>query len=143
MRIGILFWGGVAVVSLELALSFPVLTHCFSQTLSRVQELRRRYALQAERRCHIVLHRRGVKMNEGPRRMEMSAKFDPTPSGKSAQQQQHAGASEPASGDVAPKGTAGTGEAICPECEGTGKIEGKVCENCGGSGKIIQGIGGA
>jgi DnaJ-class molecular chaperone len=75
--------------------------------------------------------------------MEMSAKFDPTASGKSAQQQQHAGASEPATGDVAPKGTAGTGEAICPECEGTGKIEGKVCENCGGSGKIIQGIGGA
>src|SRR3954470_6576009 len=109
----------------------------FVQTL----ELRRRYALQAERRCHIVLHRRSVEMNEGPRRMEMSAKFDPTASGKSAQRQQHAGASEPA--DVAPKGTAGTGEAICPECEGTGKIEGKVCENCGGSGKIIQGVGGA
>src|SRR4051812_19014532 len=89
------------------------------------------------------LHRRSVEMNEGPRRMEMSAKFDPTASGKSAQQQQHEGASEPATGDVAPKGTAGTGEAICPECEGTGKIEGKVCENCGGSGKIIQGVGGA
>src|SRR3954451_4969280 len=28
----------------------------------QTQELQRRYALQAERRCHIVLHRRGVKV---------------------------------------------------------------------------------
>lgn len=47
-------------------------------------------------------------------------------------------------GDEAPAGTPGTGENICPECGGTGRVEGGApCENCGGSGKIIEGIGGA
>ena len=37
----------------------------------------------------------------------------------------------------------GTGEAICPDCKGTGKINGRTCETCAGEGKIVQGIGGA
>lgn len=37
----------------------------------------------------------------------------------------------------------GSGEAICPECNGTGQRDGgSPCPSCEGSGKIIQGIGG-
>lgn len=46
-------------------------------------------------------------------------------------------------GDVAPPGTPGTGEDICPRCSGTGKVDGGSCETCGGTGKVIAGIGGA
>lgn len=46
-------------------------------------------------------------------------------------------------GDVAPPGTPGTGENICPICSGAGKVDGSLCSNCGGSGKVIDGIGGA
>jgi hypothetical protein len=46
-------------------------------------------------------------------------------------------------GDEAPAGTPGTGENICPECKGSGRIDGGPCPNCGGSGKVIEGIGGA
>ena len=51
--------------------------------------------------------------------------------------------SEPAPGDMAPAGTPGTGEAICPQCRGTGRIDQRKCENCNGTGKVLQGIGGA
>jgi hypothetical protein len=44
--------------------------------------------------------------------------------------------------NVADEGTPGTGEAICPKCQGNGKIENRPCDNCKGSGKIVQGIGG-
>jgi hypothetical protein len=50
--------------------------------------------------------------------------------------------SQPAPGDIAPKGTPATGEAICPECQGTGKVDGQRCTNCDGSGKVVQGVGG-
>lgn len=46
-------------------------------------------------------------------------------------------------GDEAPPGTPGTGEDVCPECEGSGKKEGRPCGNCGGTGRVIRGIGGA
>ena len=46
-------------------------------------------------------------------------------------------------GDEAPPGTPGTGEDICPTCNGTGQREGKMCPDCGGSGKVVEGIGGA
>lgn len=46
-------------------------------------------------------------------------------------------------GDEAPAGTPGTGEAICPDCEGTGKLRGGTCPTCAGTGKVVQGIGGA
>ena len=49
----------------------------------------------------------------------------------------------PAPGDEARPGTPGTGEDICPECNGSGRKSGQRCENCAGTGKVIRGIGGA
>lgn len=46
-------------------------------------------------------------------------------------------------GDVAEPGTPGTGENICPKCQGSGQTDGASCPVCGGSGKVIEGIGGA
>lgn len=49
----------------------------------------------------------------------------------------------PAPGDEAPPGTPGTGEDICPACNGSGRKDGHRCTNCEGSGRIVRGIGGA
>ncbi len=50
----------------------------------------------------------------------------------------------PSPGDEAAPGTPGTGEDICPDCNGSGRtVQGGRCPNCEGSGKIIRGIGGA
>jgi hypothetical protein len=49
----------------------------------------------------------------------------------------------PAPGDEAPPGTPGTGEAVCPQCGGSGRDGDASCANCDGSGKVIQGVGGA
>jgi hypothetical protein len=46
-------------------------------------------------------------------------------------------------GDQAPPGAPGTGENICPECSGSGKVDGTPCQHCGGTGKVIVGVGGA
>ena len=47
-------------------------------------------------------------------------------------------------GDEAPAGTPGTGEDICPECNGRGKdARGQACRNCEGTGRIVRGVGGA
>ncbi len=46
-------------------------------------------------------------------------------------------------GDEAAAGTPGTGENLCRNCNGSGRIEGGDCPECGGTGKIIEGIGGA
>ena len=47
-------------------------------------------------------------------------------------------------GDEASPGTPGTGDDICPECNGKGKTaRGETCRSCGGTGKVIRGIGGA
>jgi hypothetical protein len=46
-------------------------------------------------------------------------------------------------GDEAPAGTPGTGENICPVCQGSGKLRGQSCANCGGTGRIVAGVGGA
>ena len=47
-------------------------------------------------------------------------------------------------GDEAKPGTPGTGEDLCPECNGKGKTaRGETCRNCGGTGKVIRGVGGA
>src|SRR5690606_5813149 len=48
-----------------------------------------------------------------------------------------------APGDEAPAGTPSTGENVCPQCGGTGRIRGAPCPNCEGTGKVIVGIGGA
>ena len=46
-------------------------------------------------------------------------------------------------GNEAARGTPGTGEDICPQSQGSGRIDGSACPNCGGSGMISRGIGGA
>ena len=50
---------------------------------------------------------------------------------------------ETAPGDDAAPGTPGTGEDLCPECKGSGQLDGRPCANCEGTGKVIKGIGGA
>jgi hypothetical protein len=47
-----------------------------------------------------------------------------------------------APGDDAPEGSPGTGENVCPACNGKGSQDGKPCPNCAGTGKVIEGIGG-
>ena len=47
-----------------------------------------------------------------------------------------------APGDQAPTGTPGTGENVCPRCNGSGRIDGATCATCDGSGVVIEGIGG-
>jgi len=46
-------------------------------------------------------------------------------------------------GSEAPAGTAGTGDAICPTCRGSGRTQGDRCPDCAGTGVVTQGIGGA
>jgi hypothetical protein len=46
-------------------------------------------------------------------------------------------------GDEAAPGTPGTGEDVCYDCKGTGRLRQDQCPTCGGSGKIIRAIGGA
>lgn len=36
-----------------------------------------------------------------------------------------------------------TGEAICPACGGTGKVERGPCPTCGGTGKVLEPVGDA
>lgn len=48
-----------------------------------------------------------------------------------------------APGDQAPEGTPGTGENVCPVCNGSGSKDGEPCANCAGTGTVIEGIGGA
>lgn len=50
---------------------------------------------------------------------------------------------KPRPGDEARPGTPGTGEDICPKCNGKGRIDAKPCGNCDGTGRITRGIGGA
>lgn len=50
--------------------------------------------------------------------------------------------SKPAPGDQAEPGTPGTGENICPDCRGSGRLQDRVCPTCEGSGKVTEGIGG-
>ncbi|MGP7794694.1 hypothetical protein [Sphingomonas sp. CLY1604] len=47
-----------------------------------------------------------------------------------------------APGDQAPAGTPGTGENVCPRCNGSGRIDDGSCPTCDGTGIVIEGIGG-
>ena len=47
-----------------------------------------------------------------------------------------------APGDDAPPGSKGTGENLCPECQGTGLVSNVPCQNCNGTGIVIEGIAG-
>jgi hypothetical protein len=47
-------------------------------------------------------------------------------------------------GDEAAPGTPGTGEDICPDCNGSGRsAQDQTCRTCEGTGRIVRGIGGA
>lgn len=46
-------------------------------------------------------------------------------------------------GDEALPGTPGTGENLCRECRGSGRLNNAACTACGGTGKITTGVGGA
>jgi DnaJ-class molecular chaperone len=46
------------------------------------------------------------------------------------------------SGDEAKPGTPGTGENVCPDCRGSGRMGAQACKTCGGTGKVTEGIGG-
>lgn len=46
-------------------------------------------------------------------------------------------------GDEAPPGTMGTGEDVCPDCHGKGRLDGAPCSTCSGSGTVIRAVGGA
>lgn len=57
---------------------------------------------------------------------------------------QPTGAQPPmAPGDEAPAGTPSTGENVCPQCGGSGRLGASACPHCEGTGKVIVGIGGA
>jgi hypothetical protein len=45
-------------------------------------------------------------------------------------------------GDAAKPGTPGTGENVCPECKGSGRVGNAPCQNCGGTGVVIEGLAG-
>jgi DnaJ-class molecular chaperone len=45
-------------------------------------------------------------------------------------------------GDDAGPGTPGTGENVCPDCKGSGRLSNAPCKTCGGTGKVIEGISG-
>jgi DnaJ-class molecular chaperone len=45
-------------------------------------------------------------------------------------------------GDEARPGTPGSGENVCPDCKGSGRVNNAPCKTCGGTGKVIEGIGG-
>jgi hypothetical protein len=47
-----------------------------------------------------------------------------------------------APGDEAPPGTPDTGEDICPDCNGSGRLNGGECPTCQGTGRVIRGLGG-
>jgi RecJ-like exonuclease len=47
----------------------------------------------------------------------------------------------PAPGDEAESGAPGTGETVCPGCNGTGLVGDRPCPTCEGSGRVVEGIG--
>jgi hypothetical protein len=53
-------------------------------------------------------------------------------------------ASEPdmAPGDEAPPSSDAAAPDLCPECNGSGRVDGKECPACEGTGNVMRGIGG-
>jgi DnaJ-class molecular chaperone len=47
-----------------------------------------------------------------------------------------------APGDQAPPGTPGTGDNVCPTCNGSGRAQGAACPTCRGTGTVVEAIGG-
>ena len=48
----------------------------------------------------------------------------------------------PAPGDEVEPGTQGAAEDVCPECGGSGRLDGESCPNCNGTGVVIRVVGG-
>lgn len=46
-------------------------------------------------------------------------------------------------GDEGHPDDAPVGESICPDCSGSGELDGQTCGNCNGSGVVEEGVGGA
>jgi DnaJ-class molecular chaperone len=53
---------------------------------------------------------------------------------------QQQGSEMMAPGDEAPPGTPGTGEDVCPNCGGRGRLNGQECNTCLGRGRVIKAI---
>ncbi len=70
------------------------------------------------------------------RRQAVANPATPDPAGISG------GLTRPAPGDDAQPGTTGTGENLCPACNGSGQLNNQPCLTCEGTGKVIEGIGG-
>ena len=47
-------------------------------------------------------------------------------------------------GDVVPADAASAGEDLCPDCGGSGRVDGggEQCPTCGGTGTVIEPVGG-
>lgn len=48
----------------------------------------------------------------------------------------------PKPGDEAPPGTPGTGEGVCPRCQGKGMVDRRPCPECNGTGIVTTGVAG-
>jgi DnaJ-class molecular chaperone len=46
-------------------------------------------------------------------------------------------------GDEVPPGSQQSGDAVCPKCNGAGKLAGDICPDCGGTGTITALVGDA
>jgi RecJ-like exonuclease len=49
---------------------------------------------------------------------------------------------DPKNPDRVPAGTPGSGENVCRNCAGTGKVDAKTCPECNGTGKVVTPVGG-
>lgn len=47
-----------------------------------------------------------------------------------------------APGDEAPPREESAGADVCPDCNGSGKVDGKECPACEGTGNVMRGLGG-
>jgi DnaJ-class molecular chaperone len=49
---------------------------------------------------------------------------------------------QPHPGDAVPPGTPDSGENLCPECGGSGKVDDRPCPSCDGTGMVNEPVGG-
>lgn len=88
----------------------------------------------------------GVQVRDLPppgKEPTMTPRSTDQPAGSSGDRSPTEPAAPMAPGDEAPPGSPATGETVCPECGGTGRIGTQNCANCAGTGQVTVGIGGA